>query len=95
MIHAARGGSQLVLDDVLGRDVRIAQLEVETPVWIEEVGPAAEGGAEAAAGVRWVLAERGSSASAQWFLAAAGVVWVLAERGAWLGLIAPPAHPHP
>ena len=32
---------------------------------------------------------------AQWALAAADVRWGVAERVGWLGLVTPPAHPHP
>ena len=48
--------------------------------------------ARAAAGVVGGLAR---CASAQRALAAAGVVWGVAGIGRWLGLVTPPAHPHP
>ena len=43
VVDAGQSRGELVLDDVVGRDVGIAKLEVEAPARVEEIGPADDG----------------------------------------------------
>ena len=40
VVGPSQSGADLVGDDVVGGDVRIAKLEVEAPARVEEIGPA-------------------------------------------------------